>query len=861
MNKSLNSTGTPGRNDPCPCGSGKKYKKCHGITSIAATVPGGQEKFETAYKLFEGEQFSEALPICLSIIQNNPKSADALQLAGIIESQIGRLEEAHTHLALAAKIEPKNPWIHNNLAHVDCRLGKFSDAIRHGKMAVKLDSRMPDAWNNLGNALREAGDFDESLAAYDRALSLFGKHPEVLCNIAMAMEGLNRNNEAEETYRKVIAIDPGAPRAFNQLGLLLTRMQRYDDAEEVFNSGLSSADSDADILNNLGLLKRKQEDPEAARNYFQRACQADPEYAGAYVNLGDLDFAEASFADAISHYQKALQRNHMMKEAHCHLADAYRALHDFESAEKHYLQALQLDEFYYDAILGFTGWFLDQEAPELALTVLTRAESLPDLDVERKIDVLLKQAEAYNIEKRYRLAVESAQKALTLDPDSIDVQTSLLDIYSSYGFWDRGEKIINRLIELAPDNIGVLIQLANVYERKNELEKSKALIEQILALKPDATAPRVLQAKILRREKHLEEAMQLISEVESRLPTDCHTDACKNLLNEKGNILDKMGRYDEAFDHYRRAAKIRSEIKHGRIPLSELINSFRKQIEFFSKEKLENLPVYDFETGDQKRGPIFIVGHPRSGTTLLEQILASHPHIEAGDELPFMHEIKEMAEKDLNIKKGYPLYLDAMIEQGYQDKNQDQIRAWREYYFSRADELEISKKIGAIRFTDKMPSNLLVTPLIRMIFPESPIIHIVRHPMDSCLSSMFSNFAKGHSWCNDINDAANYYRATTELATHLKNNMKMNYFEIRYEDLVDDQEHWSRKVIEFVGEVWDDKVLSFHETRRLARTASYEQVTKKIYTSSRFRYKNYERHLGQALEILRPAIEYYGYEV
>ena len=131
--------------------------------------------------------------------------------------------------------------------------------------------------------------------------------------------------------------------------------------------------------------------------------------------------------------------------------------------------------------------------------------------------------------------------------------------------------------------------------------------------------------------------------------------------------------------------------------------------------------------------------------------------------------------------------------------------------------------------------------------------------MDSALSSMFSNFAHGMPWANSLESAANYYRSEIELVNHYRDTLKIDYLTVRYEDLVAEQEKWSRKVIDYLGVEWDDRCLDFHKTKRVARTASYAQVNQKMYTTSVARYRNYEKFLDKPLEILRPVMEQFGY--
>ena len=502
------------------------------------------------------------------------------------------------------------------------------------------------------------------------------------------------------------------------------------------------------------------------------------------------------------------------------------------------------------AVLGYANSYIKQEAWEQALECLDQAEKIDPACAE----VFIGRARLYSDQHKYHKAVEEVERALEIEGAELAVQAELLDIHSHFGAWDKAEQTIKTIFAIAPQNISMLGKVAGYYEKQHDLIRAREITEKTLVIQGNNKNARLLLAKLSRREKNYTEALSLISGLEPA--ENCVSPFCSQVLFEKGDILDKSGRYDEAFPAYQKAAKIRGISKNALFNLERVKAVFIAQEQFFSKEKLALLPNYQPTEEERLCSPIFIVGHPRSGTTLLEQILVSHPNISAGDELVFIRDIIQKTKEDIGTEKGYPVCLDKLSE-----SNSDElIGKWRRYYLQRAKELGVGEK-GKNRFTDKMPLNLTNLPMIRMIFPDAPIIHIVRHPMDSCLSSMFSGFAHGHEWCNDIVDAARYYKEMTAFVTHLKKNMKMNYLEVRYEDLVDDQEFWSRKAIDFVDEPWDDNCLQFHKTKRLARTASYEQVTQKIYTSSRLRYKNYEKHLQEPLEILRSTIESYGYEI
>jgi hypothetical protein len=184
----------------------------------------------------------------------------------------------------------------------------------------------------------------------------------------------------------------------------------------------------------------------------------------------------------------------------------------------------------------------------------------------------------------------------------------------------------------------------------------------------------------------------------------------------------------------------------------------------------------------------------------------------------------------------------------------------RDYYLQRARQLGAVKK-GASWFTDKMPLNETHLGLIGLLFPQAPIIHLLRHPLDVVLSVFANHLTHGFYCAYDLESIARHYVLVMGLVEHYRREMSLRYLPVRYEDIVDDQETQVRKMLGFVGVPFDRRCLNFHENRRYARTASYAQVTEKLYDRSRYRYRNYLKQLGPVIPILEPAIFALGYTI
>jgi hypothetical protein len=323
---------------------------------------------------------------------------------------------------------------------------------------------------------------------------------------------------------------------------------------------------------------------------------------------------------------------------------------------------------------------------------------------------------------------------------------------------------------------------------------------------------------------------------------------------EKGRLLDRLGRFPEAFAAFDAGRQRLREVTGQQYLDAQAEHLIARLKSFFVKKRLDTLPRAKTRTDVAQ--PIFVLGFPRSGTTLLEQTLTAHPRIAAADELPFIIEIAELMPRLLDSPLGYP---DALAELWMADHRED-LDNLRDHYLRKVAQLGVVPDAAAW-FTDKMPLNETHLGLIGLLFPQSPLLHVVRHPLDVVVS-VYSNLLTHGLYCAyALDSAARHYARVMDLVDHYVDEMKLRYLRIRYEDMVDNQEASIRRVLEFVGEEFDSKCLAFHENRRYARTASYAQVTEKLYDRSRYRYRHYLPQLQPIIPILEPVIERLGYMV
>jgi tetratricopeptide (TPR) repeat protein len=425
---------------------------------------------------------------------------------------------------------------------------------------------------------------------------------------------------------------------------------------------------------------------------------------------------------------------------------------------------------------------------------------------------------AWNLKNQGRMAESRAlYEEAAAGPEVLQTLLGWARMEEADRNFDHASELLDRAEKLAPGNPSILLSRAVLYGRTRSYEKALALLAAIAAQNRDGGLG-------------------------------------PNELLEKGRLLDRMGRYEEAFAAFTEGKRLCREVS-GLVYLDDHARQLTEHLRgFFTETRLRTLPRAQHRADLPQ--PIFILGFPRSGTTLVEQILSGHPQISAGDELPFINEITTAMPRTLNSPLAYPEAL-AELWMGDRREGLDELR---DYYLQRVLQLGVVAP-GVQWFTDKMPLNETHLGLIALMFPRAPLIHVLRHPLDVVLS-VFSNHLTHGFYCGyALETAARHYLRVMELVRHYRGEMTLHYLAVRYEDIVDEQEASVRRMLDFIGAPFDPSCLAFHENRRYARTASYAQVTEPLYLGSRYRYRHYLKELAPVVPLLEPMIRSLGYAV
>ncbi len=653
------------------------------------------------------------------------------------------------------------------------------------------------------------------------------------------------SNKQRETFEAVLALlkgdDPTAAMRVAEKGLL-------DHPE----------DGNLMCLAARAAIAMRQLD--AARRYADAVTQRYPEFAAAQDVLGDLLLVEGDAGAALDAYENAL-----------------RLEPDRPAVAEKMARARNMLDVKMSGVVG--GRLRRKQA-----AFVDQLEKAAEYEKEGKRD---------EAEKIYR-------DILKQDPDHVEASRLLAGIAAGYEQYREALIFLRRAIELSPDYSRAWVDLANVQRKMEDYDDAIASAEKVIELAPDMAEAHLLHASMLGVADRHEEAIAVYEKVLDLAPGKA------GALCSMAHHLKTIGKQDAAIARYRECIDTRNghaeaywslanlktfrfdeaevQAMHQQLESGELDDLSRAQIHnalgleyegrkdydkaFDNFEKCNLLkrrsesydPVETEATTDRvielfddlflKRGsttdveptPIFVVGLPRSGSTLIEQILASHSRVEGTHELSDLSRVVRAMGRGARRKLQFPQTVAELKASAW-------ARMGRKYIDSTA-----KHRKGAPYFIDKNPNNFVFAGLIRMAMPNAKIINARRHPLDSCFGSYKQLFASGQPFTYDLTELGEYYLQYQRLMDHWHQAMPGFVLDVHYENVVGDLEAQVRRILDFCDLPFEESCLRFHETERAVKTASSEQVRKPIYSTSVNLWRHYEAHLGVLVEILEPLL-------
>ena len=597
--------------------------------------------------------------------------------------------------------------------------------------------------------------------------------------------------EALKSYRLFLAAHPDHAEVLHTAAGLHFQLGDQTKAIELLKRAVEHVPTSVDYLNDLGGMHMAGGTLDEAERCFRRALELLPDQPLIRNNLGQALFRLDKLDDAITCFREVVRQQPEYADAHYNLGVALDRSGQTELAIAAYEAAARI-------------------APGLAVARFNLGHALLRLG-------------------RNEAAVNSFRAALNANPGYVEAMLGLGQALKEAWRADEAVSILRGFLHHRPKSAVGHIHLGNALEITGDLDGAQAEFRQALALAPGAAGAwhGLASSKKFRNTDDAD-----IAAMESALAASDTDEARCTLHFALGKAGDDARDFDRAFNHYAAGNSLKRRSLTNPHPLAA--QRVDQIIEVFNRSFL----AAQGDLGDPSTLPIFIVGMPRSGTTLTEQIIASHPAVHGGGELSYFGSVTSGLHVLLKSTRRYPYCCEALTRQDAAMIAGPYLQLLRWH----------SPNAGHV--TDKMPGNFHHLGLIALLFPKAAIIHCVRDPVDTCLSIYFQHFARGHEYSYDLTDTGTTYVQYQRLMRHWAEVLPGRIHTSDYDQLIADPEQNARKLIAACGLEWDDRCLAFHQNRREVRTASIAQVRQPIYKSSGQRWRNYERHLQPLLAAL-----------
>ena len=428
----------------------------------------------------------------------------------------------------------------------------------------------------------------------------------------------------------------------------------------------------------------------------------------------------------------------------------------------------------------------------------------------------------------YFAAIDVGRRLLEQEPGDApswrQLSQSLLRTGQRQAAWDAALQFQ----EVSGNRPEVLPLLIDNFERNNQLDEAEELLSEMSTADGMKEAKLYFAARLLVQRKKYDEAIEMIAKGQAVSENDKHLMTEYYYLLCKAN--DRSGDYDAAWDAATNAHKV-SQRPWNQAKYDQALDSLQS---FFTRDMLQSLSA----ATNHEEQPILICGNPRSGTSLLEQILSMHPEIDSGGEMSATSLMENRTPRVTDSYHDWPMCLLDM-------KSSDADALADIYVHARR-----CVNPDCVRVTNKSLVLQQQLGFLSLVFPAAKAIDLRRHPLDNCVSCYTTSIGSvGHNYTHSLEDMGRTWVTRRKLRNYWQETLDMPILELQYEQLVTDQENQTRRLLEFLGVAWEPKCLDFHKSKRVPATISYDQVNKKMYTSSSGRWKRYEKHLGPLIDI------------
>lgn len=761
-----------------------------------------------AKSLYNSGRYEHAIKALERALTQGFKSIELLNILGACHLCIKNYKLAENIYSEAISIDKNYSSGHGNLGIALYEQGRLEDALSAYKNALKLDPKNANFHTNIGNAFLKIGMPMDAIEHYEKALKLSPSNLIALSSLSKALIHVGNLDMAEITCQRSFEIDSRSPAVLNNLGHLSYEKGDLAAALAFYEQSLSVDLSNVDAIFGIGVIQFKQNNKELAVKSWYKVLQLDNSHSETYFNLG-LHYQEIDDLNAAAkNYIRAIYNNKRHKKAFNNLAVVRYREQNFAEAEKLLRTSLSIDKNYVDAILTLISVLRASGKSGSALEFTSR------MMLEKPSDqVISAHAMALKFNGRFDEAIDLMLSVAVKNPNDIDSRLELLKLY-------EGSNRVNEL--------GILLC---------DLEKEGYGNSSIV---------RLFKAIHLIRLREYKDARELLVAFDSEyLAGEFKIQRYENL----GLVEDKLNNISQAFSAYRKMNEATIQ-EHGSYSAEiELLfgdlDARKQDIQTYVRNRDRSFP---FEDNSPRIG--FVVGFPRSGTTLLDTILRSHSSITVIEEKPLLQHAL------YKVFGGTVPKID--------DISDKQKMLLRKTYLERCEEhLGDEYKNGNL-IIDKLPLNLSWLPYLDIMFPGAPIIFAARHPYDTILSNFMQNFALNSSMACmlNLNTAAELYVFCMDIFEASVKNLDLNVHLYRYESIVIDFDNEVSKLLAFLELDWEDEVRDYRKTamaRGKINTPSYKQVVQPIYSESAYRWERYKVFISEIFPQIEPYVEKLGY--
>ena len=640
--------------------------------------------------------------------------------------------------------------------------------------------------------------------------------------------------QAESIYKKILINSPNHDGALHGLGLIAFSKNSLKKAAQLIKKAILINPKKNNYHANLGNILYEARNFSEAIKEYKKVLKNDRDNSLIHNNLGHAYQANSQINNAISSYKNAIRNNTNNLEYRFNLAVCLQKSGEFSLAKKEYTMMIKENPNNPQIHHNLGILYLENNKAEKAIKYFEECIKLNPSYALAYNSMGSAAAKNGNTKK----AIEQYKKAIEIDPNYFEAIINLANLYELSNTQEKINKYfkISKIIKLYKNALTInknhektLNSIACAYESIGDVKKSKKYFKKLLSINPNNIEANYNYTRLIDKKYY---DNKYIRNLEKLISNNANETKIFLLFFSLAHIYDKKGEYKKAEYNFTYANNLKDKNnnynkKKIKITALEIIDSYTEEL--YRQFKNKNIK--------QTIKPIFILGMPRSGTSLIEQIISNHEEVHGAGEIIKMAKIEDTYKNKFAKNKKYPSSIKFINDKIIEELSND----YTQYLTSLNSKVKI--------FTDKLPGNFIRIGFIKLLFPNAKIIHCKRHPLDNCLSIFFTNFSDKIDYSFNLDNIANYYLSYTKIMNHWKKIFNNDFYEICYESLIMEPEKNIRDFFEYCELDWNEKLLDHLNNKRPVQTASVMQVRKPIYKTSVRRAKNYKEITKKILSI------------